>query len=76
MNAVIQSPGEERISKDTAGRKSGGKPPFLTCEDADLIKFRLRYLIDSRPGTHTLQLELNNSVSLQVRKGGLPPLLS
>jgi len=46
VNAVIQSPGQERISKDTAGRKSGGKPPFLTCEDADLIKFRLRYLID------------------------------
>ncbi len=73
---MIQSPGQERISRDTASRRSGGKPPFLTCENADLIKFRLGYLIDLGPGTLTLQLRLNNSASLQVRKGGLPPLVS
>ena len=73
---MVQSPGQERIPKDPAGGKSGGKPPFLTCEDADLIKFRLRYLIDLGPGTLALQLKLNNSGSLQVRKVGLPPLLS
>ena len=52
----------------SAGRKSGGKPAFLTLSLLDLLDcFRLKAIFAE---DHSL-----NSNQLRVRKVGLPPLL-